>query len=97
MFARGEFALGAPTRCRCRASVVHRDGFSYVFVVEPNGRVAQARSTSGRRVGERIEVIDGLAADAQVVARGAGFLGDGDRVRVSGRCRRRSGRPRERA
>jgi hypothetical protein len=36
----------------------------------------------GRRAGDRIEVIDGLAPDAQVVATGTGFLADGDIVRV---------------
>jgi HlyD family secretion protein len=37
----------------------------------------------GTRVGERIEIISGLPKDARVVAQGAGFLADGDIVRVS--------------
>jgi hypothetical protein len=36
----------------------------------------------GRRVGERVEVLSGLDAAARVVASGAGFLADGDTVKV---------------
>jgi HlyD family secretion protein len=53
-----------------------------VFLVGPGDRVAQAKVATGRRIGERIEVTDGLAPDAEVVAAGAGFLADGDTVRV---------------
>ena len=83
MFARGEFELGrADAISLPQTAVVQRDGFSYAFRVEPNGRVAQTRIGVGRRVGDRVEVTDGLAADAQVVASGVGFLSDGDLVRV---------------
>jgi RND family efflux transporter MFP subunit len=83
MFARGEFELGrADAISLPQTAVVQRDGFSYVFRVEPNGRVAQTKIGVGRRVGDRVEVTEGLAADAQVVASGVGFLSDGDLVRV---------------
>ena len=83
MFARGDFELGrADAISLPQTAVVQRDGFSYVFRVEPNGRVAQTKIGVGRRVGERVEVTEGLAADAQVVASGVGFLSDGDLVRV---------------
>jgi HlyD family secretion protein len=83
MFARGEFELGrADALSLPQTAVVQRDGFSYAFRVEPNGRVAQTKIGVGRRVGDRIEVVDGLAPDAQVVASGVGFLTDGDLVRV---------------
>jgi len=36
----------------------------------------------GRREGDRVEVLSGLKADAQVVAAGVGLLTDGDTVRV---------------
>jgi hypothetical protein len=36
----------------------------------------------GARIGERVEITGGLAKDARVVAQGAGFLADGDVVRV---------------
>ena len=86
MFARGEFDLGrADAISLPQTAVVQRDGFSYVFRRRPNGRVAQTKIGVGRRVGDRIEVTDGLAADAQVVATRHRFPGDGDLVRVVAR------------
>ncbi|MBI4997697.1 MAG: efflux RND transporter periplasmic adaptor subunit [Rhodocyclales bacterium] len=84
MFARGEIELGvSPALTLPQSAVVTRDGFSYAFVVAAGGdKVALTKLNVGRRVGERIEILAGLAADAQVVASGAGFLADGDTVRV---------------
>ena len=83
MFARGEFDLGRTTALSLpQGAVVQRDGFAYAFRLEGGNRVARIKIGVGRRVGERIEVTDGLAADAQVVATGTGFLADGDVVRV---------------
>jgi HlyD family secretion protein len=84
MFARGEIELGvSPALTLPQSAVVTRDGFSYVFVVAAGGdKVALTKVAVGRRVGERIEITGGLAADTQVVASGAGFLADGDTVRV---------------
>jgi hypothetical protein len=62
-------------------SVTVRDGFSYVFRLNPDGRVTQLKVNTGRRLGDRIEVVAGLAPDALVVVGGAGFLNDGDLVR----------------
>jgi len=64
------------------ASLVLRDGRSYVFRLEQDGHVRQQLITSGRRQGDAVEILAGLAAGDQVVARGAGFLNDGDSVRV---------------
>jgi len=84
MFARGEFDLGAtPAITLPQAAVVVRDGFSYVYRVNPDNRVSQVKVQTGRVVGDRIEIVSGLAADARVVAAGAGFLNDGDLVRVA--------------
>ena len=58
-----------------------RDGFSYVFRLNPDSRVSQLKISTGRRLGERIEVVGGLAPEAQIVVNGAGFLNDGDLVR----------------
>jgi RND family efflux transporter MFP subunit len=83
MFARGEFELGRASALSLpQTAVVQRDGFSYAFRVEPNGRVAQTKIGVGRRVGDRVEVTEGLEPDVQVVASGVGFLSDGDLVRV---------------
>jgi len=83
MFARGEFDLGAmPALTAPQSAVVVRDGFSYVYRVGPDSRVAQVKVQTGRMAGDRIEIANGLSADARIVANGAGFLNDGDLVRV---------------
>lgn len=81
-FVEGRIATGAaraptvPT-----AAVVQRDGVAYVFTVE--GTTARrVRVRTGATSGDRVEVIDGVRAGQQVVAQGAGFLADGDVVRV---------------
>ena len=82
MFAKGEFDFGSSTGLTLpQQAVVVRDGFSYVFQLNTDQRVAQRKVQAGRRWGDRIEVM-GLAADAVLVASGAGFLNDGDLVRV---------------
>ncbi|BEP48671.1 efflux RND transporter periplasmic adaptor subunit [Variovorax sp. V116] len=83
MFARGEFELGrssAPTVPQ--SSIVPRDGFNNVFVLQPDNRVVQLKVQTGRRVGERVEITSALPEGAQIVVQGAGFLNDGDLVRV---------------
>jgi len=83
MFARGEFALGSSSALTLPQSAVQqREGFSYVFKVGPDNKVAQTKIDVGRRVGDRIEVISGIAADSRVVATGGAFLAEGDTVRV---------------
>jgi RND family efflux transporter MFP subunit len=84
MFARGEIDIGqSPALTLPQGAVVLREGFSYVFRVGPDGRVAQLKVDAGRRVGDRIEILGGLDAQATVVDSGAGFLTDGDVVRVA--------------
>ena len=83
MYARGEFDLGAtPALTVPQASVVVRDGFSYVYRLEAANRVSQTKVQTGRLAGDRLEILGGLAPDARIVAAGAGFLNDGDVVRV---------------
>ncbi len=82
MFASGQFALGESAALTVpQQAVVVRDGFAYVFRLNADGRVSQLKVTTGRRLGDRVEVTGGLAPDALVVTSGAGFLNDGDLVR----------------
>lgn len=82
MFATGHFELGqAQALTLPQAAVLQRDGFSYVFRVGSDSKVLQTKVAVGRRVKDRVEV-QGLAADAKVVAAGVGFLADGDTVRI---------------
>jgi RND family efflux transporter MFP subunit len=85
MFARGSFELGSsPALSLPQTAVQLRDGFSYVFRVGPDRRVAMTKVALGRRAGDRVEILSGLDAAAQVVASGVGFLADGDLVKVVG-------------
>lgn len=87
-FARGEFALGhARVMSLPQSAVVMRDGFAYVFRLDgvnnpEQTRVVQIKVQLGQRRGDQIEIVSGLAPDVRVVASGAGFLADGDSVRV---------------
>ena len=81
MFAKGEFDLGASNALTiAQQSVVVRDGFSYVFALTPDSHVSQVKVQTGRRLGDRVEIISGIKADAELVNSGAGFLNDGDLV-----------------
>ena len=82
MFASGQFALGESSALTVpQQAVAVRDGFSYVFRLNPDNRVSQVKVNTGRRLGERVEVVDGIGADTLVVTSGAGFLNDGDLVK----------------
>lgn len=83
VFARGEFELGArPAATLPQSAVVLREGFAYVFRLEGEDRVAQTKVVTGRRVGERVEIVSGLSEGARVVESGAAFLADGDAVKI---------------
>lgn len=84
MYARGEFALGSSKALTVpQQAVVVRDGFNYVFTVGKDNKVAQQKVEAGRRVGDQVEILKGLAAEATIAVAGAGFLNDGDTVRIA--------------
>lgn len=88
MFARGEFNLGQSAALTLpQTAVVARDGFAYVYRLDQadadgQAKILQTKVVTGRRVGDQVEIVAGLAADMRVVASGAGFLADGDTVRI---------------
>jgi HlyD family secretion protein len=84
MFARGEFALGTSGALTVpQSAVVVRDGFSYVYRVGADNRVSALKVQSGRVLGDRVEVVNGVTPEDRVVTSGGGFLSDGDLVRVA--------------
>ncbi|MDB5892040.1 MAG: efflux transporter periplasmic adaptor subunit [Polaromonas sp.] len=84
MFARGEFELGSTNALTLpQRAIVVRDGFNHAFVLGDDNRVRQVKLQTGRLAGDRIEILSGLGADARVAVDGAGFLNDGDLVRVN--------------
>lgn len=83
MFVKGEFDLGEkPALTIPQTALLLRDGFAYVFIVGKNNRVAQQKVTVGRRLADRVEILD-LPANVKLVAAGTGFLADGDLVTVA--------------
>jgi HlyD family secretion protein len=83
MFARGEFELGnSQAQTLEQTALVVRDGFSYVFKVNPDLRVSRLKVQTGRIVGTQVELLTPLPPETLLVANGAGFLNDGDLVKV---------------
>jgi RND family efflux transporter MFP subunit len=67
-------------------SVVIRDGRSYVFKIKNEGGLVKVSASAvmiGRRQETNVEVLSGIEADEPVVVEGAGFLEDGDVVRIA--------------
>lgn len=83
MFAPGRVLVGQGSGLTLpQTAVLLRDGFSYVFKLEAGSTVRQTKVQTGRRQGDRVEILSGLDAKAQVVASGVAFLADGDAVRL---------------
>lgn len=87
MFVRGEFGMGnSQALVIPQQAVVVRDGFQYGFRLNPDGRVTQIKLQTGRRITQgglgQVEVLSGLNPNSVLVANGAGFLSDGDLVKV---------------
>jgi len=67
------------------ASVVIRDGNSYVLALQDKqdlSKVTLTPVTVGQRQGDQVEITHGVTAASRVVVQGAGFLNDGNLVRV---------------
>jgi len=83
MFARGEIETSTSAASTLPlASIIVRDGYSYVFVVNEKQGVQRRRIETGTVRNGRVEITSGLEPKDRVVARGAGFLKDGDQIRV---------------
>jgi RND family efflux transporter MFP subunit len=85
-YVSGRIVLGqVPALVVPASAVVVRDGESFAFTLTSQGveqRVRQQRVEVGRRMGTDVEILSGLGGSDRVVAQGAGFLDDGDRVGV---------------
>jgi len=87
MFASGEITPAAQKAQQSlslpQSAVLLRDGFSYVFRVAPDKKLTQVRVVPGRRRGDRIEILSGIAESEHFVQSGVGFLNDGDLVELA--------------
>ncbi|RDZ28562.1 efflux RND transporter periplasmic adaptor subunit [Lysobacter silvisoli] len=83
VFVEGRILTGAGRALMVpSAAVVQRDGHSYVFTMKDAQTVQRKRVRTGQTSQGKVEILEGLKEGERVVAEGAGFLGDGDRVRA---------------
>jgi RND family efflux transporter MFP subunit len=83
MFASGAIEVGHKQAVTLpQSAIVSRDGRSYIFVVGAHGRVGSRAVVTGRRRGDRIEVLDPIAGNARIVASGGAFLSEDALVTV---------------
>lgn len=83
MFARADIAAGAqPALTIPAGAIVYRDGKAGVYRIAANNTVNFVQVTTGARSGDNIAITQGLAEGQRVAVQGAGFLGNGDRVRI---------------
>lgn len=84
MFARAEIALGQlPALVVPSEAVIYREGQAGVYVVARDSTVRFVQVRTGARDGPNVAIDSGLEVGQRVVVKGAGFLGDGDRVTVA--------------
>lgn len=77
MFASGSIRFDARTATTLpQSAVVPRDGRSYVYVVDAKGRVSSRAVDTGRRSGDRIEILTAIDKRARIVASGGAFLAE---------------------
>jgi HlyD family secretion protein len=82
--ARGEILIGRQEVITLpEAAILTRDGRPFVYVVGPNEIARLIRIETGDRQRGLVEVAAGLDAHARVVNTGAGFVKDGDLVRIA--------------
>jgi HlyD family secretion protein len=85
-FAKGEIFLGKDNVMAVPAGcVVYKDNRAIVFTVSADNNVQMRFIETGERDLDNIEVRSGLSGSEALVAKGAGFLKDGDKVRVAPR------------
>jgi RND family efflux transporter MFP subunit len=84
MFVNGAIDMQAtPAVTLPQSALVARDGRSYVYVLGEGDKASSRAVITGRRRGDRIEVLSGLEPDARIVAGGGAFLSEGAHVTVA--------------
>jgi multidrug efflux pump subunit AcrA (membrane-fusion protein) len=84
MYVTGSIVLGeTPAWVVPAQAVVVRDGRSAIFKVNQDGKVRKEMVDIGRRNKEFVEIIERVQDSDMVAVRGAGFLEDGDLVKIA--------------
>ena len=73
----GNKILTLPIECLTQSN----GNTSYVFVLD-NGKAKLRKITTAKLMGDRVEVIEGITAEDEVIATGAMYLEDGDAVKI---------------
>ncbi|MGZ8257283.1 MAG: efflux RND transporter periplasmic adaptor subunit [Gallionella sp.] len=84
-YARGTFDVSGGSKklqSLPQSAVMQRGTKSYVLTLATNNRVHEQAVQIGQRVGDRIEIKQGLNADEAVIESGGAFLTEGDTVLV---------------
>jgi RND family efflux transporter MFP subunit len=82
-FARVEIEVGAqPMLSVSQNAIVFRDGKPNVLVIDPSNHLHQRAVQTGDHAQGYVAILAGLKAGERVAVEGAGFLGEGDLVRV---------------
>lgn len=84
-FARGTFDVSGGKKTLSslpQSAVMQRGSMTYVLVVGADGHVHEREVKVGQRVGDRIQIKQGLKANEPVVESGGPFLTEGDVVQV---------------
>lgn len=83
MYAEGRIELGQSSALTVpETALVLRDGLNYVFEIDANNIAQQRTVKVGRRQNERVEIVEGLSAQARIAASGGTFLNQGDLVNI---------------
>lgn len=81
LFGRAGFAVGRREMLTVpRPAVVERGQLQSVYVIGPDGTARMRLVKTGRLVGDRVEILAGLAAGERVAVEGVERLADGSRV-----------------
>ena len=84
MFASGAIELDDKSALTLpQSAIVSRDGRSYVFVVDAQDKVGSRTVSTGRRCGDRIEILTPIDGKARIVASGGAFLSEDAQVTVA--------------
>lgn len=83
MFARASISLGTyPAVVIPQKAIVYQQNQPVAFVLGKDNKVAVRKLTTGGLTGDSVIVSQGLQAGEKIITAGAGFLSDGDEVRV---------------
>jgi hypothetical protein len=84
MFVSGELLFPATVALHVpESALVFRDGFQYVMKLDGTNRVRRIKISTGRRMGQAVEILgENLTTSDRIVRSGGGFLDEGDTVQV---------------